>query len=66
MMNIAPRSANIRNLFQSYFFKIPRFQRPYSWDAENISDFWLDVVEGNTKSYFIGSMVFYGAGVTKN
>lgn len=59
-MNITPRNMSIRSLFQSHFFKIPRFQRPYSWNAENIEDFWNDAIKGPTLNYFIGSMVFYG------
>ena len=46
-------------MFQSAFYKIPRFQRPYSWDRGNIEEFWNDVLEGSASSYFIGSMVFY-------
>lgn len=40
------------------FFRVPRFQRPYSWDKANVEDFWLDVVE-SPGDYFIGSMVVY-------
>jgi hypothetical protein len=39
-----------------YYF-IPRFQRPYSWDAANIEDFWRDALEDNAVGYFIGPMV---------
>lgn len=60
-MNITPRNMSIRALFQSTFFSIPRFQRPYSWDRGNIEDFWSDVVDSGTKDYFIGSMVFFGS-----
>jgi hypothetical protein len=58
-MNIKPSESDIRVMFQSAFYKIPRFQRPYSWDSGNIEEFWTDVLEGTSNSYFIGSMVFY-------
>lgn len=58
-MNIKPSESTIRVMFQSAFYKIPRFQRPYSWDRGNIEEFWTDVLEGTATSYFIGSMVFY-------
>lgn len=58
-MNIKPSESTIRVMFQSAFYKIPRFQRPYSWDRGNIEEFWTDVIEGAAASYFIGSMVFY-------
>lgn len=61
-MNIKPSESTIRVMFQSAFYKIPRFQRPYSWDSGNIEEFWTDVLEGSAGSYFIGSMVFYRKG----
>ncbi|MGA5464449.1 DUF262 domain-containing protein [Mycobacterium sp. NPDC050041] len=39
------------------YYLIPRFQRPYSWDAANLDDFWRDVVFDNDIGYFIGPMV---------
>lgn len=46
----------------SSYFKIPRFQRPYSWDKENIEDFWQDTIVDGGTDYFIGSMVLYDIG----
>jgi hypothetical protein len=60
IMNITPTDKRIRTLFQSNFYKIPRFQRPYSWDKGNIEDFWTDAVGGGKDGYFIGSMVMFG------
>jgi hypothetical protein len=39
------------------YYVIPRFQRPYSWEAANLEDFWNDVVFDNAIGYFIGPMV---------
>lgn len=61
-MKIESSDTNIEQLFTSSFLLIPRFQRPYSWDDENIEDFWRDTVEENNDDYFIGSMVVYGSG----
>ncbi|MDQ7910743.1 DUF262 domain-containing HNH endonuclease family protein [Phytohabitans sp. ZYX-F-186] len=49
------------NLLGGAFYKIPRFQRPYSWDRSNVEEFWTDVVESEG-DYFIGSMVVYTSG----
>ena len=49
-------------MLSSAYYKIPRFQRPYSWDKENIQDFWEDVIQDNPQDYFIGSMVVYKDG----
>lgn len=61
-MKIKPVDRDIRNLLESHFFVIPRFQRPYSWDRENLSDFWTDICESQELDYFIGSMVVYRNG----
>jgi sulfur relay (sulfurtransferase) DsrC/TusE family protein len=38
-------------------YRIPRYQRPYAWDKEQMNDFWVDL---NDKSgdFFIGSFIF--------
>lgn len=58
-MKIESHDRSIRELLGSDYYVIPRFQRPYSWDSENISDFWNDVVVNTSSDYFIGSMVVY-------
>jgi hypothetical protein len=60
-MKIKPKDTNIKTIFESSFLTIPRFQRPYSWDEENVVDFWNDVVLSKDEDYFIGSMVFFRA-----
>lgn len=58
-MKIQSIDRDIRYLFTSSFYKVPRFQRPYSWTKENIDEFWLDIIESADDEYFIGSMVVY-------
>lgn len=58
-MIISSIDKDISEILSSGFYKIPRFQRPYSWSRENIEDFWNDVVVESTGDYFIGSMVVY-------
>ncbi|MBB1018373.1 DUF262 domain-containing protein [Dietzia sp. DQ11-71] len=41
---------------------VPRYQRPYAWDEENILDLWKDLRNGPTKGHFIGNMVVYPSG----
>jgi hypothetical protein len=60
-MDIKPRDLTVKNLLESGFYRIPRFQRPYSWDRENVADFWSDAVVAEDVSYFIGSLVLYTA-----
>lgn len=61
-MKIESSDTNIESLFTSDFLKIPEFQRPYSWDDDNLEDFWNDVVQNADEAYFIGSMVLFKSG----
>ncbi len=61
-MKIESTDQDIRNLLSSGYYRIPRFQRPYSWTRENIQEFWDDVVPERPADYFIGSMVAFKDG----
>lgn len=61
-MKIESTDQDIRTTLSSGYYKIPRFQRPYSWERENIQEFWDDIVRDNPSDYFIGSMVVYKDG----
>lgn len=61
-MKIESTDQDIRTMLASGYYRIPRFQRPYSWDRENIQEFWDDIVRDNPSEYFIGSMVVYKDG----
>ncbi|MCX6658802.1 MAG: DUF262 domain-containing HNH endonuclease family protein, partial [Candidatus Bathyarchaeota archaeon] len=63
---IKPIDTTIRTLLETAFLKIPRFQRPYSWDRENVSDFWQDTIVAEDPDYFIGSFVVFKPSATAN
>lgn len=58
-MKIEANDKEIQDIFSLGYFQIPRFQRPYSWERDEVENFWNDVVQENTDNYFIGSMVVY-------
>ena len=58
-MKIESHDWTVKELFNQGYFVIPRFQRPYSWDRENIEEFWSDTISEETGQYFIGSMVVF-------
>ncbi|UOT04485.1 DUF262 domain-containing HNH endonuclease family protein [Rhodococcus opacus] len=61
-MKIESEDIDIESLLSGRYFSIPRFQRPYSWDEENIQDLWNDVISSKGEDYFIGSMVVFKQG----
>jgi hypothetical protein len=60
-MNVNANDKTIEAVLSGGFYQVPRFQRPYSWDASNVEDFWEDVAESGA-DYFIGSMVIFNGG----
>ena len=38
-------------------FRIPHYQRPYSWTSEQIDDLWSDLRENAATGHFLGSLV---------
>jgi uncharacterized protein with ParB-like and HNH nuclease domain len=60
-MQVSSNWRRIDQVLTAGFYKVPRFQRAYSWDRANVEDFWDDLVESHD-AYFIGSMVIYTDG----
>lgn len=58
-VEIKPIDQTVKTLLESFFYRVPRFQRPYSWDRENVADFWNDAITSEDPDYFIGSFVVY-------
>jgi uncharacterized protein with ParB-like and HNH nuclease domain len=56
-MKIESQDRTVEQLLKSHTFVIPRFQREYSWESEQINQFWSDITENVSESYFIGSLV---------
>lgn len=61
-MKITSIDKDVKGILGSSYYRIPRFQRPYSWDRDNISDFWDDTIVDKEADYFIGSTVVFEAG----
>jgi hypothetical protein len=58
-MRISPVTRPVDEIFRGSFLRIPRFQRPYSWDQENVADFWNDLANRADADYFMGSTVLF-------
>lgn len=56
-MKIESSDKNIDEILNLGYYKIPRFQRPFSWEKDQIEEFWADAIADNDCDYFIGSVV---------
>jgi uncharacterized protein with ParB-like and HNH nuclease domain len=56
-----PESLSIKKVFDSEnYYQIPSYQRPYSWENEQIDELWDDLFsayEEKTPEYFLGSII---------
>lgn len=59
MSKIEGHKININTLFSSdYFFRIPEYQRPYSWGKENCEELFDDIFESDRDNeYFLGTII---------
>lgn len=66
--NFEPKSIPLSKVFcdSDSFYQIPDYQRPYSWDEEQIGQLWLDIKEAfegkslneeEEDGYFLGSLI---------
>jgi uncharacterized protein with ParB-like and HNH nuclease domain len=58
-MKIESQDRTVEELLNSGYFKVPRFQRPYSWERAEVEDFWNDTIADTEGEYFIGSIVLF-------
>lgn len=60
-LHAEPKS--IRKIFDGYQYRIPDFQRPYSWDEEECEKLWEDILDfyynRSEGGYFLGTLVLY-------
>ncbi len=56
-MNITPESKTVEEMFISGSFVIPLFQRPFSWEPENISELLADIRDTGVDDHFLGPIV---------
>ncbi len=61
-MKIESLDRNAQQLLESGYYRIPRFQREYSWVAENLEEFWTDTIVDSAADYFIGAVIVFETG----
>jgi|SRR5687767_5581348 len=61
MNNLEGKTEIIGKIFSSdFFFKIPDYQRPFSWDEENFNNLIDDLIFSlEDQQYFLGTLVLH-------
>ena len=52
-------SIKIKDFFNGRFFEIPKYQRGYAWEVQNIRDLFDDIIESieSNSNHYIGTIV---------
>jgi len=58
------QTKNVYQLFSGKVFKVPEYQRNYSWDTDNWEDLWNDIKEGmaTTTEHYWGTITLRDTG----
>lgn len=61
MENIEAKKKELKELLsREYFFRVPEYQRPYSWDQEHFTDLIQDLIDAKKdQEYFLGTIVVH-------
>lgn len=51
--------STLTNIIKTRYFAVPRYQRSYAWNDDQVSDFWNDMLEAikDGGDYFLGNIV---------
>jgi len=68
MKNLEGKTIKIGNLLsQEFFFRVPEYQRPFSWDTDNFDDLIDDLLNANKEQeYFLGTVVLHHQQIASN
>lgn len=61
MENIEAKKKELKDLLnREFFFRVPEYQRPYSWDEEHFTDLVQDLIDAKKdQEYFLGTIVVH-------
>lgn len=60
-------ASTVGALFSNTSFEIPQYQREYSWQEDEVADFWLDLRNSlDVDSYFLGLVILTNEGRRKH
>lgn len=64
MSEITGEKITLKRIFSDeYFFNIPEYQRPYSWQKDNNAQLFDDIYESNRENeYFLGTIILQEVG----
>ena len=58
-MKVSQEPVSLTDILKDKTFSIPLYQREYSWNLEQVSDLFYDILDTDDSGHFIGSLLLY-------
>jgi uncharacterized protein with ParB-like and HNH nuclease domain len=58
-MKVSQEPIKISDILKDKTFTVPLYQREYSWNLEQVSDLYYDILEADDNGHFLGSLLLY-------
>lgn len=61
-MKVSQEPIKISDILKDKTFAVPLYQREYSWNLEQVSDLFYDILESDEDGHFLSSLLLYQTG----
>ena len=60
-MKVSQEPQKLSSILEDKYFKVPLYQREYSWTLNEVSDLYYDILESlkEEEGHFFGSLLLY-------
>jgi uncharacterized protein with ParB-like and HNH nuclease domain len=58
-MKVSQEPVKINDILKESIFTIPLYQREYSWNIEQVSDLYYDILDSDIEGHFLGSLLLF-------
>lgn len=64
-MKVSQEPIKISDILKDKTFNVPLYQREYSWNLEQVSDLFYDILDADEEGHFLGSLLLYQSDTNK-
>lgn len=64
-MKVSQEPIKIADILKDKTFNVPLYQREYSWNLEQVSDLFYDILDADEEGHFLGSLLLYQSDTNK-
>jgi uncharacterized protein with ParB-like and HNH nuclease domain len=64
-MKVSQEPIKLSDILKDKTFNVPLYQREYSWNLEQVSDLFYDILDSDEEGHFLGSLLLYQSDTNK-